>query len=97
MAAGGRMVTRALSHDILSGITRAAVRALAAEAGIAVEERAFTLAEAQAADEAFATSATAFVMPVVEIDGVKVGDGRPGPLTRRLRALYVAEMRRAAL
>ncbi|MGA0777704.1 MAG: D-amino-acid transaminase [Gemmobacter sp.] len=94
---GGRMVTRALSHEILSGITRAAVRTLAAEAGIAVEERAFTLAEAQAADEAFATSATAFVMPVVEIDGVKVGDGRPGPLTRRLRALYVAEMRRAAL
>lgn len=95
--AGGRMVTRALSHDILNGITRTAVRRLAAEAGIAVEERSFTIAEAQAADEAFATSATAFVMPVVEIDGVRVADGRPGPLTRRLRALYIEEMRRAAV
>jgi D-alanine transaminase len=95
--AGGRMVTRALSHDILNGITRTAVRRLAAEAGIAVEERSFTIAEAQAADEAFATSATAFVMPVVEIDGVRVADGRPGPLTRRLRALYIEEMRRAAI
>jgi D-alanine transaminase len=91
------MVTRALSHDILNGITRTAVRRLAAEAGIAVEERSFTIAEAQAADEAFATSATAFVMPVVEIDGVRVADGRPGPLTRRLRALYIEEMRRAAI
>lgn len=86
--AGGRIVTRALSHDILNGITRTAVRRLAAEAGIAVEERSFTIAEAQAADEAFATSATAFVMPVVEIDGVRVADGRPGPDAPVARALY---------
>jgi D-alanine transaminase len=92
-----RIVTRQLGHEILHGITRAAVLRLAAEAGMAVEERPFTLAEAQAAEEAFVTSASAFVMPVVRIDGVALGDGRPGPVTRRLRALYLEEMRKAAV
>jgi D-alanine transaminase len=83
-----RVVTRPLSHAILPGITRAAVMQLAREHDLVVEERPFTLEEAYAAAEAFFTSASAFVMPVVAIDGRPVGGGRPGPLTRQLRALY---------
>ena len=90
----GRLVTRALSNDILHGITRAAVLDYAREAGLTVEERAFTPEEAIAAEEAFSTSATAFVTPVVEIDGAPVGTGHPGPATERLRALYIAESRK---
>jgi len=92
----GRIVTRQLSNAILHGITRAAVLKLAAEAQMAVEERPFTIEEAQRAAEAFYTSASGFVTPVVEIDGVTLGDGRPGPATRRLRELYIAEARASA-
>ena len=94
---GGAIVTRALSHDILHGITRAAVLRLAREAQMTVEERNFTVAEAQAADEAFITSASAFVMPVVEIDGARLGDGTPGKLARRLREIYLEESRKTAV
>ncbi|MCU9848259.1 D-amino-acid transaminase [Defluviimonas sp. WL0024] len=94
---GGRIVTRQLSEDILHGITRAAILRYAREAQMVVEERAFTVAEAQAADEAFVTSASAFVMPVVEIDGVALGSGAPGPVTRRLREIYLEESRKAAI
>lgn len=94
---GNRIITRHLGHEILHGITRAAVLRFAAEAQMEVEERAFTLAEAQAADEAFITSASAFVMPVVQIDGVDLGTGKPGPVTARLREIYIDEMRRAAV
>ena len=94
---GGRIVTRHLGNEILAGITRAAVLRFAREVQMEVEERAFTLAEAQAADEAFVTSATTFVMPVVAIDGAAVGDGRPGPVARRLREVYVEESRRSAI
>ncbi|MCC7319549.1 MAG: D-amino-acid transaminase [Rubellimicrobium sp.] len=97
IVANGRLITRALSPEILHGITRAAVMRLAAEMQMEVEERAFTIAEAQAADEALVTSATAFVMPVVAIDGVDLGSGRPGPVVTRLRAIYIEEMRRAAI
>ena len=93
----GRIVTRQLSEEILHGITRAAVLRFAREAQMTVEERAFTVAEAQAADEAFVTSASTFVMPVVEIDGAPVGSGAPGPIARRLREIYLDESRRAAL
>ena len=91
-----RIVTRPLSTALLPGITRAAVLALAAEAHLTIEERLITVDEAYAAAEAFYTSASAFVMPVVEIDGRPIGDGRPGPLARRMRALYLefAEARR---
>jgi D-alanine transaminase len=92
----GAIVTRDLSTAILHGITRAAVLAAARAAQMRVEERPFTLAEAQAAAEAFITAASAYVTPVVEIDGVTIGDGRPGPVTRRLRELYLAEGRRTA-
>jgi len=94
---GGRIVTRDLSSDILHGITRAAVLRFAREAQMEVEERPFTLAEAQAADEAFITSASTFVMPVVEIDGQAVGAGTPGPVATRLREIYIEESRRAAI
>lgn len=94
---GGSIVTRALSNDILHGITRAAVLRFAREAQMTVEERSFTVDEAKAADEAFITSASAFVMPVVEIDGTTVGDGRPGPVARRLREIYLEESRKAAI
>ena len=94
---GGSIVTRALSNDILHGITRAAVLRFAREAQMTVEERSFTVDEAKAADEAFVTSASAFVMPVVEIDGAAVGDGRPGPVARRLREIYLEESREAAI
>lgn len=83
----GRLVTRALSPEILAGVTRAGVLALARESGLAVEERPFTVAEAQDAAEAFVTAASSFVTPVVAIDGVILGDGAPGPVARRLRAL----------
>jgi D-alanine transaminase len=93
---GNTIVTRQLSNDILHGITRAAVLRFAEEAQMHVEERPFTVAEAQDADEAFITSASAFVMPVVEIDGTALGDGTPGPLAKRLREIYLEESRKAA-
>ncbi|GJE38859.1 D-amino-acid transaminase [Methylobacterium persicinum] len=86
---GRTVVTRPLSTALLPGITRASVLRLAAEADLAIEERLIPVAEALEATEAFYTSASAFVMPVIEIDGRRIGDGVPGPLTRRLRELYL--------
>ena len=94
---GGTIVTRHLSTDILHGITRAAVLRFAREAQMKVEERPFTIEEAQAADEAFITSASSFVLPVVEIDGAAVGAGEPGPVASRLREIYLEESRKAAV
>ena len=94
---GNRIITRQLSNDILHGITRAAVLRFAREAQMEVEERPFTIAEAQAADEAFITSASTFVMPVVEIDGAKVGTGAPGKVAARLREIYLDESLKAAV
>jgi D-alanine transaminase len=94
---GNRIITRHLSHDILHGITRASVLRFAEEAQMVVEERPFTVAEAQAANEAFSTAASIFVMPVVEIDGAKVGTGQPGPVATRLREIYLDEMRKTAV
>jgi len=94
---GNKIITRHLSNDILHGITRAAVLRFAREAQMEVEERAFTIEEAQQADEAFVTSASTFVMPVVEIDGVALGNGKPGPLATRLREIYLDEARKAAI
>jgi D-alanine transaminase len=86
---GGKLITRQLSSDILHGITRAAALRLANEDSVEIEERPFTVDEALEADEAFVTSATTFVMPVVRIDGRSVGNGNPGSVTLRLRQLYV--------
>lgn len=88
------VVTRPLSAAILPGVTRRAVLRLVEEAGLALEERAFTVEEAHAAAEVFYTSASSFVTPVVSIDGRRVGDGRPGPLARMLRDTYI-ELARA--
>jgi D-alanine transaminase len=91
---GGTLVTRPNGNDILPGITRITAAEVARRAGLAVEERKFTAAEAKAAREAFMTAASTIVMPVVRIDGEPVGDGAPGPIARRLRAAFheVAEM-----
>lgn len=94
---GNKIITRQLSTDILHGITRASVLRFAAEAQFEVEERPFTVAEAQAADEAFSTAASIFVMPVVEVDGKAVGTGTPGPVATRLREIYLDEMRKSAI
>ncbi len=88
---GGRIVTRPLGTEILHGVTRASVLDLARTDGIGVEERPFTVEEAGSADEAFITSATSFVVPVVAIDGTPVGTGKPGPVARRLREIYMAD------
>jgi D-alanine transaminase len=93
----GKIITRERSTDILHGITRAAVLRFAQEAQMEVEERNFTIEEAKSADEAFITSASTFVMPVVEIDGVQLGDGTPGKVAPRLREIYLEESRKAAI
>jgi D-alanine transaminase len=94
---GNKIITRALSNDILHGITRAAVLRFAREAQMEVEERSFTIDEAKEADEAFITSASTFVMPVVEIDGVALGEGVPGRVAPRLREIYLEESLRSAV
>ncbi len=94
---GNRIITRQLSNDILHGITRASLLKYAAEAQMEIEERPFTIAEAQAADEAFFTSASAFVMPVVEVDGAAVGDGKVGRVATRLREIYLEESLKRAV
>ena len=94
---GNKIITRALSNDILHGITRAAVLRFAREAQMEVEERNFSIDEAKEADEAFITSASTFVIPVVEIDGVALGDGVPGRVAPRLREIYLDESRKAAV
>lgn len=94
---GGKIITRALSNEILHGITRAAVLRFAKEAQMEVEERNFTIEEAKEADEAFVTSASTFVMPVVEIDGATIGTGAPGRVAPRLREIYLDESLKAAI
>ena len=93
----GVIITRQLSNDILHGITRASILRFAKEAQMKVEERPFTIEEAQSADEAFVTSATGFAQPVIEIDGAKIGAGVPGPISKRLREIYTEEMQKTAL
>ncbi|NDL63672.1 D-amino-acid transaminase [Acerihabitans arboris] len=91
----GTLVTRPLSNDILHGITRRSLLELAKTHNIPFEERAFSVEEAYNAREAFISSATTFIWPVVNIDGRAVGDGEPGPVTRALRAIYVEMALRA--
>ena len=85
----GVLVTRPLSNDILHGITRKALLELAEKESIKIEERLFTPAEACQASEAFVSSATTFVWPVVEIDGQVIGDGKPGNIAKKLREIYI--------
>jgi D-alanine transaminase len=91
--AQGVIRTQPLGTHIRPGVTRRAVMRLAATRGVSVAERPFSVAEAHAAREAFLTAASAFVLPVVEIDGRKIGDGRPGPIARLFRDIYIDEAR----
>jgi len=81
--------TRHLGNEILSGITRSAVLKFAGEEGYKVVEEPFTVEQVKNASEAFFTSASAFVTPVVSMDGAAIGDGKPGPVTKRLREVYI--------
>ena len=85
----GVVITRPLSNSILPGIRRKVLMRLADEYQVRVVERLFSVDEALKADEAFLTSASTFVMPIVEIDGAQIGDGKPGPISRRLREIYL--------
>ena len=89
--AKGVIRTQPLGRHILPGVTRRSILRLAALEGVALEERPFSVAEALDAREAFMTAASAFVLPIIEIDGVPIGDGRPGPVANRFRALYIEE------
>ncbi|HEX5931670.1 MAG TPA: aminotransferase class IV, partial [Methyloceanibacter sp.] len=95
--AKGVIRTQPLGHHILPGVTRRAVLRLAALEGAALEERPFSVAEALSAREAFMTAASAFVLPIVAIDGVPIGDGRPGPVANRFRDLYIEEARSSSV
>jgi D-alanine transaminase len=90
-------LTRHNSSAILPGCTRKAVVALAEERQLRVEERPFTVEEALAAKEAFITSASLFVQAVVSIDGKTIGNGTPGPMTNRLREIYLDFARATAV
>ena len=93
----GTIVTRNLSHDILSGITRKAVLACAEKLQMKVQERPFSVDEIADAVEAFTTSATTFVLPVVGVDGTPVGNGKPGPVAKKLREVYLEESLKSAV
>lgn len=93
----GVLVTRDLSNALLHGITRGSILHLARQADIKVEERAFTPDEAKAASEAFVTSATSFVTPVVKMDGDTIGNGEVGPISRRLLDIYIREQLSAGI
>jgi D-alanine transaminase len=88
VTAKGLLVTRHADHAILRGITRTVVFDAVKGQGFSIEERAFTLAEAFAAREAFITSATQLVLPVVKIDGRTIGAGKPGPIASALRRAF---------
>ncbi len=83
------IITRPLSNSILPGIRRKLLIEIANEHDIKIEERLFTPQEALNADEAFLSSATTFVLPIVEIDGKKISDGKPGPIFEKMRKMYI--------
>ncbi len=89
VTAEGVIVTRALGREILPGLTRSRLLSLIEEERLPLDQRPFSVEEALAAREAFLTSASSFVLPVVSIDGEVVGDGAPGPVARRLRERYL--------
>ena len=96
MVKNGALVTHALGTDVLPGITRERVFALASKRGIVIVERSVSTEELRTADELFITAATAFVMPIVRVDGAAIGSGEPGAITLRLREDYIASVRHGA-
>ena len=95
--AEGNLRTRDTQANILRGVTRSTLFEVIREAGLPINERPFTIAEAQAAREAFVTGAGTLVLPIVSVDGAKVGDGKPGPVATRLRSLYIKRAREKAV
>jgi D-alanine transaminase len=96
MVKDGALITHRLGTEVLPGITRERTFALAAARGITITERSIATGEVLDADELFLTAATAFVMPVVAVDGVAIGSGAPGPMAMQLRADYIASIRHGA-
>ena len=86
----GVLVSHPVDHGVLPGVTRISVMAIARDLGLAIEERPFTPEELFAAREAFVSAAGTLVLPVVEVDGRAIGDGRPGPFARAIRERYIA-------
>lgn len=84
-----KIITRPNSRATLPGCTRRAVLQVAADQGLQVEERLFTADEAYLAREAFLTSASSLVTPVIQISGHRIGEGKPGPVTRRIQQIYL--------
>jgi D-alanine transaminase len=95
--ADGRLRTRDTNANILRGVTRRTLLEVIAREGLAVDERPFTPAEAQAAKEAFITGAGSLVLPVTAVDGRPVGDGKPGAVATKLRRLYIEQAQAAAI
>ena len=95
--AEGMLRTRDSNANILRGVTRSTLLEVIREAGLPISEKPFTIAEAQAAKEAFITGAGSLVTPIVQVDGVKLGDGNPGPVAMRLRHAYIARARQKAV
>lgn len=91
----GVLISHQLDRRILPGVTRIEMLAQAKTMGLTVEERAFSIDEAKNAAEAFVSSSTLLIMPVVEIDGHKIGDGQPGERTGKIRQNYIAAVQRA--
>ena len=95
--AEGRLRTRDTGANILRGVTRKTLIEIARACQIEVLEQPFTVEDAKAAKEAFLTAASAFVTPITKIDGIRIGDGAPGPVTLRLRDLYIRNARATAV
>lgn len=91
--ARGVLISHPVDHGVLPGITRISVMAIARDMGLSVQERPFTPAELFASREAFVSAAGSLVLPVVEVDGRQIGDGRPGSITREIRQRYIARLR----
>jgi len=93
----GVLRTRDTNANILRGVTRSTLLEVIRESGLPMSEKPFTIAEAQAAKEAFITGAGSLLTPIVQVDGVKLGDGKPGEVATRLRRLYIERARQKAV
>ena len=93
MVRGTEILTRPLTNDILPGVTRRAIIALCSDSELVLTEQRFTLEDTLQADEAFISGASSYVLPVSQIDEQVIGDGKPGPVTRRLQAIYLDHVR----
>jgi D-alanine transaminase len=93
----GMLRTRDTNANILRGVTRSTLLDVIRESGLPISEKPFTIAEAQGAREAFITGAGSLITPIVQVDGVKLGDGKPGEVATRLRRLYIERARQKAV